>query len=431
MSELQRRGTEHESRADEDDDRRSRSRASDHVDIVVDVKGKGRAVDNNIHDHITYISDRASDVDAAKVEGTRPVDRGRQASTEVISIRETTPPSRITSPASQPHDIRKEPYFGSHDEPKDRRKVRRNALQAIDAHLGHSSTERSAARSTGSGQVPLIECSTSDIRIEEISIRGAAKAATQAPSVPSISSTELSREPNGQISFHASHNASKGMPSRDIMARTRARLAKLRQEPTLSPTISSERGGHDVLSLDTPQAIVELDTPSVAGNQTARSGSSPSWNGITSDVPDNSAAQSSSTHSLSSHVESFATSALRAKLLAKLDNEKRASVEQVDLAGKDKAPSFPVGINSEVITTRLTSASDCNKVRGPNRRELSFRREAEMIENNLREQARLRVKLVAAKRTLADATADMTSGNVNLMTHEEHLRLQLKCDPSQ
>lgn len=416
-------------RADEPTDLRSRSGTSDHVDIDIDVKGKGRAVENGVLDNISYITDRASDVGSVKVKDTRSRDPGRQDSTGVTSRSSAKPPSRCASPVLVPHDVNKVDHIDSLAGPRDRPKVRRDALLAIGAHLEHVSSERSAPGSSGGfRQESVIEPSASEptARPKEISIRGAAKATTQAPSVPSIPSPELSHEPNGQPPSHVPHHPAKGMSSREIMARTRARLATLRQDPTLSAAISSERGAHDAASLDAACAIVKLESPSVAGNQTLQRGSSPPSDSIISDVADVSAAQSSTTYSLSHSDEPHALSALRAKLLSRLDNEKRAYHEHSVPSGRDLSAGSFVDINDNDAENAMLPADNETPLRGPNGGGSSFRRDTQVLESNLRTRARLRVKLAAAKRTLADGGADASNENVDLGTREEHLRSQLK-----
>lgn len=429
----QRRASDADNRADQGTDPPSRIETSDHVDIVVDVKGKGRAVDHSVVDNINCITDGASDVDAAKVKDTRPGDRVRQESTEVTFDNSTTP-SRSSSPVSLPCDVNKASRLKLPTESRDPPKVRWNALQAVDAHLAHASIERSVARGNGSRRHdPHIEhtASQSMTRGTEISIRGAAKATNVAPLAPTVSSPELSHEARGHNSSSVPHNPTIGMSSREIMTRTRARLAQLRQEPILSPSISSERGEHDASSLDTPQAIVELEPLSVAGNQIVPSSSSFPLSPTIFDVPDNSAAQSSSSHSVSQSVGPQA-GALRAKLLGKLDVEKRAYLEQTDPSVERAAAASPMEADGSKDMGGLPVSAD-NEIqhRGPDGGGLVFRRDAQMLESNLRTKAYLRVKLAAAKRTLADTTADESNADVSLVSREEYLRSQLKRGLSQ
>lgn len=402
----------------------------DHGDIVIDVKGKGRAVDRSDFDDTNYITDLASDVDAATVEDTLSGDSGRQPSTEVTSRGATTIPARVSSPVSLPRDANNVGDLGPHERLRDRPRLRRDALQAVDAHLLHSPVQRRAARRIDSGrQESLIGPSASErsIPIAGISIRGAAKAAAPAPPAPATSSTELSHEPNGQISSKGSDNPGKGMSSREIMARTRARLAKPRQEPTLSVALSSERAEHDASSLDAPSAIVALDSPAVASNQSGQAGSSPPLNSISSDVPENSAAQSSSGHSPSLFDEPYAASALRVRLLSKLDAERLVCKQPEDLSESTNATPVPVGIDSK---SRPVTTDSSSAVCGPSDGKLSCRRDAQTLEASLRAQARLRVKLAAAKRKLDDAGAELSSATINLETREEYLRSRLKSGAS-
>ncbi|KAI0086037.1 hypothetical protein BDY19DRAFT_908566 [Irpex rosettiformis] len=342
----------------------------------------------------------------------------------------------VTEPLNGTASMVEQNHEALNGKQKGRPKVRREALQAMNAHLLDSSHGHQSSKPViGREQQPLDTPRDEMPPPAELSIRGAAQAAS-GPLFPSDSF----RESNCQSVHDTTRVATgiQGMSSRDIMARTRARLAKLRQDSTLSTTTTSpKRGEHDELGLNPSSKFPSIPHFLEDGNHTttAPSSSNCTSSQLVAQAYDASAAQSSHpdyTHTDSDVGGATSTAAiLRARLLRKLEDEKREHDDgKTDDPNRPETYVVPVTVEGTQFETSLLP-DNIGGSKQAQTEEMSFgRQDAEMLEKKLRGQAQLRIKLAAAKRHLHAGTAvesdEMSGADRNPMSREDYLRSRLK-----
>lgn len=407
------------------DHRRLSIGTSDQRKIPQNIKGKGRAIDEDGNSPLTSrpVQEQDSTVGMLETETSHPAQKDATTTATVADEAPVIQSSHESSTSKQ----------------RDRPKVRREALQAMNAHLLHPSRGYRTTKPVIDREQQTPDTSARDELppLTELSIRGAAKATAQVSPAPSFPSPESVLESNCQSAHDATRVPTdvQGMSSRDIMARTRARLAKLRQDSTLSTsTTSPKRGDHDVLGLDASSKFPNTPHTTEDGNHTAPSSSNFLSDSIVAQSHEASAAQSShpSTTPPRSDVEGATATptSLRAKLLKKLEDEKRAHDDDHDNnAHHPDTSAVVVAEGSQFQTSRVPDNIGGSK-QGQTEEELSLgRQDAEMLEKKLRGQAQLRIKLAAAKRQLAEAALgadEMSNVDHNPMSREDYLRSRLK-----
>ena len=365
-----------------------------------DNKGKGRAVDL---DGDTNISSRIEHRPNSAYDSPKTLDATDQQSEYEEDRRESTITEQLNDVTSAKHD-----QESSHRKQKGRPKVRREALQAMNAHLlnsshGHRSSKPVIGREQQPPDTPRDELPPPT----ELSIRGAAQISSGSP----FSTPESMQEPNCQSAQDATRvtTNTQGMSSRDIMARTRARLAKLRQDSTLSNTTTGpKRGEHDALGPNASSKFPSTPHSPEDGNHTAPLTSNFMSSSTVARPHDPSAAGSSHPNFAQTRADVGDAAAnaaiLRAKLLKKLEDEKRAhDDDRTNNSSYPDVPAAPVAVEHTQVEAHPADNIGGSK-QAQTEEELSFNhQDAEMLEKKLRGQAQLRIKLAAAKRQLAGA----------------------------
>ncbi|KAF7794146.1 hypothetical protein EIP86_005277 [Pleurotus ostreatoroseus] len=464
---------------------------TDDVDMVPDesirirdVKGKGRArtvsaSDQSVLEEVDFTSEnrptRTIDEDITRDTpgGARPAD---------IADKIGASPSMVRTLATE-------------EKPKERPRIRKDAWMSVQTHLAGSGTDRGAG---------MMNTATPPERVqprEELTIKGAATKSFS--STPSAEKREASSPEHGTASTtpaadvtasetpailaetpppQGKHAGAPKMTPQEIMARTRARLARLGAVEK-----ASEDGEHayasgtsDVKANLTSQRpstarsdVVFVAAAPVGGDSdrdrdaSAEAGSSASQlQEQRADCRYSSASEPSMTtfaaasprsgtppqQAAYAHGPTTTAAALRAKLLARLQDARHAQLEPAQPAPpreedagsggpRRAASSAHGGLQAHTPERQATQTSipavtaTVDRVASSGARspasEISHdpsqaafaRRDAEMMESKLRAQAQLRVKLAAARR---DACEQSTDVDMDVVARENALRARLK-----
>ena len=396
----------------------------------IDVKGKGRAVD--------YCpSSPSPSAGSAEASPLDPLEESQNLS-NATAHHDNIVHNRGSSqddPSSQDAQAISHLRHTNRQRPR----IRQSAWQTMQAHLVSSRADRgpntapqhplaepelairgaSSNLSSTSAAVPSTDDALSPSQTPQSEASSSTpptppELATTVPATPAIPETPNNRVGAGRFS------------SREIMARTRAKLARLKQEAGAA-AITAESTTHAVNSNPTSQGSAPQSniTEKVARDAVADANSSTSTSATTGDTV--------TTHPIGISPLSADQSAngrpsaatLRARLLDKLQREKRAQTQQMAMTMEMQATSPPAtGVNGDIQThtTRggggrrpsppaaIMTADRTSSVRASGGDSCNHRAAVDMMESKLRAQAQLRVKLAAARR-VAERTQAVAIGD--------------------
>ncbi|KAI0338788.1 hypothetical protein BDW22DRAFT_676081 [Trametopsis cervina] len=390
---------------------------SGQVDIYGDVKGKGRAIDI---DHIE----------------PRPLDSVNDRVSDVDGVRTSTPPRSTARDDMMPSTSAVAATGGTevHAAVQREKPKIRPGWQAMHAHLLDPSRRREVKRTATEHEAePFVTpAGNASPSVTGFSIRGAAARTIVTES--STPSTSFIEPPPKHVAGDTTQpfEPPQSMSSRDIMARTRAKLEKLKQDSSFPVATTPESGEHDVASLNASSSVINTLPTIVDGNHTVTLPSHAASTSIPSQLSDVLPAQSSHPHSLAhaSH-ETGAADALRLKVLNKLENEKRAHIDGKRIPHHDGDSPMFVAVNGSSVEALASpdNFGDPKQQQTGEEMSLARRQDAEMLEQRLRVQAQLRIKGAAHKQPMPGTASDNTSGqsaDLNSQSREEYLRSRLK-----